>query len=224
MGLELVVNFLVGLVVLAVIYALAMGLWFVRSLKPTAGRPIGRYEKPQPALLVVDIQEDLTGTTAHSRFGYKNAGQFIDTVNACIAAAAARGLLIVYIGHECPDTLICRLAFGGRLLRGGEGTRQDDRLTIASGHYFAKERADAFSSSQLEAFLIAKQVDEVFVAGLDAVGCAYKTALGAVNRGYKATVILDAVRTLRRKTADELAVLYRQGGIGVTDSAAFIGK
>lgn len=223
MGLELLINFLLGLVFLGVVFVLVMALWVLKTMKPTIGRTIARYDNPQAALLVIDIQEDLTGTTAHSRFGYKNAEQFINTVNRCIAAAAARGLQVVYIGHECPDTLICRLAFGGRLLQGGEGSRQDDRLMIVSGHYFAKERADAFSNSQLEEFLIANKVDSVFVVGLDAVGCAYKTALGAVNRGYKTTIILDAVRTIRKKTADELAALYRKSGIEVTESATFIG-
>jgi nicotinamidase/pyrazinamidase len=224
MELELLIHFLAGLVILAVIFALTMALWFMKTLKPTTGRPIARYDNPRPALLVVDIQEDLTGTTAHSRFGYKDAEPFIATVNRCIASAAARGLLVIYIGHECPDTLICRLAFCGRLLQGGEGTRQDDRLAIVSDHYFTKELADAFSSSHMEEFLIENQVDEVFVVGLDAVGCAYKTALGAVNRGYRTTIILDAVRTMRKKTADQLAALYHKSGIGVTDSASFIGK
>lgn len=224
MGQDLLVNFLLGLVFLAAGFAAVMAVWFWRMMRPTAGRRIADYDSPRKALLVVDIQEDLTGMTAHSRFGYKDTAPFIARVNRVIAAAAARGLTVVYIGHECPDTLICRLAFAGRLIRGCEGTRQDDRLAVVSPHYFAKERADAFSNEQLATFLAANKVDEVFVVGLDAVGCAYKTALGAVNRGYKATIILDAVTTMRKKTPGELADLYRRSGIGVTESAAFIGK
>ena len=220
---SLLTNFLLGLAFICAAFFVYAAVKVAASLRPTRGTRIDPAENPRQALLVMDIQEDLTGSTAHPRFGYKNTGPFIATVSRVIKAASAQGMVVVYIGHECPDTLMCRVARGGRLIKGGEGTRQDDRLLVASSHYFPKERADAFSNRDLEKFLAARRVGEVFIVGLDAAFCVYKTALGAVNRGFKTAIITDAVITLTKKTPAKLAATYRRRGIAPVDSAAFAG-
>ncbi len=209
--------FLIALIVLAA----GLAIFVTAGMRPTGGRKIGRYEQPRQALLVVDIQEDYTGLTAPVASPFKNTAAFIATVNQVIGTAADKNMLIAYIGHEWPDNFFCRLISRGLALAGQPGARQDDRLAIASPHYFSKRRSDAFSSPALEQFLIENQVDEVFVVGLDAVYCAFTTALGALNRNYKATIITDAVITSRKITPQELVAMYRRKGISTVDSAGF---
>jgi len=187
-----------------------------RSMSPTKGRAITNYLQPCKALLVVDIQEDLTGSLGAHYCGYNNTASFIAAVNQVIDVAQAKGMIVVYIGHECPATLFYRLAYGGRLLLGRPGSRQDHRLNISSPYYFTKCQADAFSNPGLENFLISKQVAEITVVGLDGVQCVFKTAQGGQNRNYKVNIMLDAVATTR-KTKEQLSELYRKNGISVNE-------
>ena len=94
---------------------------------------------------------------------------------------------------------------------------------MASEHYFSKRQADAFANALLEQYLVGNQVNEVFIVGLDAVACAYKTALGALNRAYRATIVIDAVATHSKKTREDLITLYRKSGIAVLENAEFSG-
>ncbi|MBP2656502.1 MAG: hypothetical protein H6Q73_4071 [Firmicutes bacterium] len=214
----------VDVILVFIVIGIVSVVWkIVNLMRPTTGKAIELYREPRQALLVVDVQEDLTGKSAHQRFGYKNTEAFIAQVNEVIAAAVEKEILVVYVGQECPDSLFFRIAYGGRLLKGGAGTRQDDRLLLVSENYFSKQRSDAFSNPQLEQFLAANQVDEIFIVGLDAAACVYKTALGAVNRNYKVTIITNAVITNFNKTKEQLVAMYQKKGIGSKDSMAVWG-
>jgi nicotinamidase-related amidase len=89
-------------------------------------------------------------------------------------------------------------------------------VKVVNGNDFAKNRTDAFSNRQLEQFLIDRQVEEIFLVGLDAAFCVYYTALGALNRGYRVTVVTDAVLTGRDMT--RVLRRYREKGITVMNS------
>jgi len=216
---ELIGNILAGLIITVLIMA---ALWLRKSLAATKGARISRYEQPRQALLVVDIQEDFTGAASRLSPPIKDAEGFIATVNQVIETAVARGMLVVYIGHELPDNLFSRFIGRGMVIAGKPGAKQDSRLVMASEHYFSKSQADAYANIHLERWLVESQVNEVFIVGLDAVACAYKTAKGALNRNYRATIIIDAVATNTKKTREELIKLYRWSGIEVLESAEFI--
>jgi len=90
-------------------------------------------------------------------------------------------------------------------------------VNVVNNNDFAKNRTDAFSNRKMEQFLIDHQVDEIFLVGLDAAFCVYYTALGALQRGYRVTVVTDAVmtgrdmgRVLRRYHEKEIKVMNSQ--------------
>ena len=56
----------------------------ILTTQPTRGNKIAQYEFPQQALLVIDLQEDYTGTTAQPPFPYKESEKLIATVNTII--------------------------------------------------------------------------------------------------------------------------------------------
>jgi nicotinamidase-related amidase len=213
---------LYSLLALAVVGAI-LGFIVNWSMAPTSGRRIAEYQNPRKALLVVDVQEDFTGETAPASSPYKNSPVFLATVNEVIAKAANKDMLVVYIGQEFPNNFLYRIAGRGLTLRGKAGTRQDDRLNLVSSYYFSKSRSDAFSNCQLEQFLIDNKVNEVYIVGLDAAFCVYKTALGALNRNYKVMVIIDAVTTFKKTRGEEIAGMYRRKGIGSAVSGAVFG-
>ncbi len=67
-----------------------------------------------------------------------------------------------------------------------------------------------------------RQVDQLFLVGVDAAFCVYYTALGALNRGYKVTVVTDAV--MSRCKMEGVLEKYRRKGIDIITSKEFPGK
>jgi nicotinamidase/pyrazinamidase len=207
-------------IVLAVIAGLALlfALYVIRNMfLPTRGKRIGSYPHPTRALLVMDIQE--SGGSKQSATNPLPAttpfGMMIQTVNRLIECFDRTGLEVAYVRQVFSSTLITRL-HGGRILAGRMEPRICRWVRVVNNNNFAKNRTDAFSNRQLEQFLIDHQVNEIFLVGLDAAFCVYYTALGALQRGYRVTVVTDAVMTGR----DMGRVLrrYHEKGITVMNS------
>jgi nicotinamidase/pyrazinamidase len=202
---------------------IAAGAWISA---PTKGQPIARYDDPRKALLVIDVQEDYTGTGAKPPFPYPNARAKIDTVNSVIRAAADRGMPIAYIRMELSGfmgRLLSRTIGGGTALKGAPGTAIDRRVLVLSDDAFPKPRSDAFSNPELESFLIRNRVNELVLVGLDADGCVHATALGALNRGYGVTAVTDGLFLRDEKKWDTLMKRYGEEGIRLTTSREFGG-
>jgi nicotinamidase-related amidase len=92
----------------------------------------------------------------------------------------------------------------------------DRRIVKINNHDFEKNRTDAFSNGALEQFLIDRQVNELYLTGVDAAYCVYYTALGAKNRGYMVKVVLDAVAS--RSDMNKIMERYRRRGIATVTS------
>lgn len=58
-----------------------------------------------------------------------------------------------------------------------------------------KARSSAFSNLELEQFLRAERIGELYVLGVFAEGCVRATVLDARHRGHGVQVIADAVAT-----------------------------
>jgi len=125
---------------------------------------------------------------------------------------------VAYIRQVFINNLFVRLHGGrqrGRVII-------DRRIKMINQNDFEKNRTDAFSSRQFEQFLINNRVNELYLVGVDAAYCVYYTALGALNRGYKVTVVTDAV--LSRKKMADVIERYRRKGIAVITSEELIKK
>jgi len=198
------------------------GLYVLRSMFiPTRGKRIKRYPKPTMALLVLDIQESDGNRQRTSSPLPANTpfGKMVQAVNRLISSFDHSGQEVAYVRQVFTNSIITRL-HGGRILAGRMEPRICRWVNVVNKNDFAKNRTDAFSNRKLEQFLIDRQVDEIFLVGLDAAFCVYYTALGALNRGYRVTIVSDAVmsgrdmgRVLRR---------YHQKGIRIMNSQEVI--
>ena len=185
---------------------------------PTRGKRIASYPAPTKALLVMDIQE------SGGDGSYPNAtlpvttpfGRMIETVNRLIEYFDDAGLEVAYVRQVFSSSFVTRL-HGGRIRAGTMEPRICRWVKIVNSNDFAKNRTDAFSSRQLNRFLVDRQVDEIFLVGLDAAFCVYYTALGALNRGYRVTIVTDAVMT--GKDMAKVLERYHNKGIAVMNSA-----
>ena len=206
---------LIILAIVAVIAAILLFLSVKKIYTPTTGDRIAKYDNPAKALLVIDVQEDYTGLFGKEPPLFMNVDAQIGTINKLIDSASKSGMQIAYIRQIFDNNYLTR-KFIGRTIDGLPGTEIDKRVRVVNNNDFTKKISDAFSNPQLEAFLINNHVDELYLVGLDAAYCVYYTALGALNRGYKVTVIEDALMT--RKSMPDILKRYNKDGIAIIRS------
>lgn len=208
--------FIISLGAIAVILAVIVVAVLKKIYTPTQGAKIAAYASPQKALLVIDVQEDYTGLKGKPPILYPNAESQIAAINGLIDKASKAGVKVVYIRQIFDDNVVTRL-MGGRTVEGKPGVELDSRINVVSKNDFTKKVSDAFSNPRLDAFLIGNQVNELYLVGLDAAYCVYNTAKGALNRGYKVTIVKDAIMT--RKNMNDILKRYDREGIAVTTTA-----
>jgi len=197
------------------VFALLFVLYLLRSMFiPTRGARINRYPRPKKALLVLDIQESGSNSTVAFPV-HSPLGRMILTVNRLIECFDSTGHKVAYVRQVFRSSLITRL-HGGRIVPGNLEPQICRWVTVVNSNDFSKNRTDAFSNRRLEQFLIDNQVDELYLVGLDAAFCVYYTALGALNRGYRVTVVSDGVMTGREMA--QVLKRYRSKGITVIKS------
>ncbi len=211
------------LTTLGLVVVLAVGgvIYTAKQLyTPTTGKHIEKYADPRKALLIIDVQEDYTGVKGKQPPLFKNVEGQIATINGLIDHALKSGMEVAYIRQVFDNNVITRYLVG-RTVEGLPGTEIDTRIKIVNRNDFTKRISDAFSNPRLENFLITNRVDEIYLVGLDAAYCVYYTALGARNRGYRVTVVRDAIMT--RKNMDHVLKLYNKDGIGLISSRELMG-
>ena len=108
------------------------------------------------------------------------------------------------------------------MIEGTPGTAQDSRLKTVSTVSFIKKRSDAFSSPELNKYLVEHRINRIYLVGVDAVYCVYKTGLGGINRGYDVTIIPDATATSSDKSESEILAMYKKHHISAMSSAQFL--
>lgn len=179
----------------------------------TKGTRIGTYASPRTALLVIDIQEDYTGPQAKQP--YRDADRILKATNGLLAEAQAKGTLVVFVENVI-DNPIIKLISGGLNAPGSPGIEMDRRLTRLPGtRTFTKLDSDAFSNPQFEAYLRESHVDHVLITGLDGAICVSATAQGALNRGYKVTMLTEGIAIKSGNSLEKLSQRWRDAGAEV---------
>jgi nicotinamidase/pyrazinamidase len=211
--------------ILVVIALTLPGLvWIGYMASPTSGQPIAQYDSPRSALVLIDLQEDCTGATSRPPFPYRNSEALIAQANRAIRVAEARRDLVVVADQEFSGllgTLWSNLFVGGRLMTGEKGTATDHRLAVSAATKFSKPKGDAFSNPDFERFLVEHQVDELYIAGVDAQFCVLLTARGALARGYKVNMLKDAIGLMKEEKWTEVLSDYQRRGMRLVTLADY---
>jgi nicotinamidase-related amidase len=195
-------------VLLAAVFALLYA-----NARPTTGPRIETYAAPRTALIVIDIQEDYTGPQARKR--YRDGDRIVAASNALLEQARLKGMPVVFIENVIDNPLIA-LFTRGINAPGAPGTATDRRLLRVPGaRTFTKNRADAFSNPELDAFLRQNRVNRVLITGLDAAYCVNATTRGALNRGYQVTLFPEGIATESGTSVEKLTHEWREAGAEV---------
>lgn len=135
-------------------------------------------DRPNTALLIVDVQNDLTAG-AHER------DRVIGNIAVLLDKARDGKVPVVWVQHSSQD-----------LPSGSDGWNYVPELVRDTSEPIVHKRyGDAFDDTDLEAVLAARGVGHLVVAGVQTDECIRSTIHGAVVRGYDATLVEDAHTT-----------------------------
>lgn len=204
-----------GLVVAALSGAACLA-WTIHRLTSVTEPEPGFVVGTRTALVVLDVQEEYTGSAARAPFPYANSEALIQRINALANHSAASDVAVVYVRQIYSDylaQLVSLLFLGKRGWPASAGAELDRRLQLNANPVLDKPHADAFSSAQFRDFISSHQIGRLQLVGLDGAGCVDSTARSARARGLSVTVVQDAVASLEPDAALEKREDYAALGI-----------
>ena len=157
-----------------------------------SNKHIADYNNPQKALVVMDMQLDFLGENAKMPIE-NQAEDLIQTVNSIIDDYDSKGYKIIYIKNVFSKYSIANFFRNKAAIEGTTGIEIDPRVKIVSENIFEKKRSSAFSNKDFENYLIENQINELYITGLMAEGCVYKTAVEGLDKKYIVNYIENAV-------------------------------
>jgi len=217
---KIIIRSILGIVAVILILAAYLFITIQSAMKITEGQPIAKYDTVKSALLVIDIQEGTTGGYSVTK-GYINQREpFLAAVNSVIEKADTSGITIIYIKNETTNWLFNLL--GGNILAEGDPSAEFDKdLKVINQNQFSKNVLDAFTNPQLDKFLIENQINHLYITGLDAAYCAGAATQAALNRGYKITLIEDALLSETKEIKAEKINKLEELGITIINANKF---
>ncbi len=134
--------------------------------------------RPNTALLVVDVQNGAVGA-AHQR------DQVVANIGLLVDRARQERIPVVWVQHDDED-----------LPKGSESWQIVAELTPGDGEpVVEKNYGDSFEDTTLETVLSGLGVGRLVVVGAQTDACIRSTLHGAITRGYDATLVKDAHTT-----------------------------
>jgi nicotinamidase-related amidase len=189
----------IGIVCMGVLGLVLYFGYFLRKLStPTKGRQIAAGERPNSALIVIDVQEDFTRNTGKQAFDPVVRDAAINAINQEIETARSLGTDVVFIKNvfrDWPVIMTMKLLAKGIGTPGRVGLRIDSALGVGNAPVFEKSIGDTFSNPKFEAFLANRKIGTLRLVGLDACHCVQLTARGALSRGYQVEIAEPSVLT-----------------------------
>ena len=145
---------------------------------PTVGRMSILPDRPNTALLVIDVQNGVVAN-AHDREAV------IGNIARLVARARAAGMPVIWVQHESEQ--LPRDSEAWRFVPALD-PRPDEPL-------IGKAYGDAFEETDMEAVLAERGVGRLIVCGCQTDACIRSTLHGGFTRGYDVTLAADAHTT-----------------------------
>jgi nicotinamidase-related amidase len=135
-------------------------------------------DRPNTALLVVDVQRDVVAG-AHDR------DAVVANINTLVDRARDAGTPVIWVQHSDEE-----LPEGSDGWQYVDELKRDDAEPLVHKHF-----GDSFEETDLESLLAERKVGHLVVAGAQTDACIRATLHGALVRGYDATLVSDAHTT-----------------------------
>ena len=135
-------------------------------------------DRPNTALLIVDVQNGVIGT-AHNR------DEVVAAIGSVVERARSSQVPVVWVQHS-----------GTELEKGSKEWQYVPELSLAAGEPLVHKRyGDSFEDTELEKVLAERGVGRLIVVGAQTDQCIRSTLHGALARGYDAVLVSDAHTT-----------------------------
>ncbi|MQA83028.1 MAG: isochorismatase family protein [Streptosporangiales bacterium] len=135
-------------------------------------------ERPNTALLVIDVQNDVMTGVHHREAVIANIALLVDR-------ARAENAPVVWVQHSADG-----------MPQGSDGWRYVPELTQDGSEPVVHKRyGDSFEDTDLETVLAERKVGRLIVTGAQTDQCIRSTLHGAIVRGYDTTLVGDAHTT-----------------------------
>jgi nicotinamidase-related amidase len=193
--------------------------------RPTTGARIPVYDRPQVALVVLDFQKDFLDPGGRLPVAADQVDPMLATTNRLVRNAGPLGVDVIYVSNAfSKSAVIGNWLRHGAAIENEPGATIDPRLTRVNDRVFAKQRDDAFSNSDLDAFLRSRAIDHLVLTGVFADACIFYTAQGAMNRGYKVQVVRDAVAAASEARRDRALEALRRQGVEIIEGERVVAE
>jgi nicotinamidase/pyrazinamidase len=194
-------------------------LFQISTTQISKGSAIIQKDPIKQAVLVIDIQEGITGKSSMDDFFILKSKDLINVVNHIIDSSARNNIPVIYVKNEISNPLINIL--NNSMAKGSPGAELDSRLNIVSEYIINKDKGDAFSNSLLDSILIRNDINKLVFVGLDLAKCVNSTIMAAVNRNYKICLISDALITNPDSLKNGILDNFKQSGFEVITSKEY---
>jgi nicotinamidase/pyrazinamidase len=175
------------------------------------------------ALVLCDLQRSFLEPSGAMPVAQDEVEPLINAVNASVDAAHNQVVPVIYIRDEySPFQFIGNFSRDYAALRYEAGSAFDPRVNSTAGVSFTKQSPDAFSNDAFESYLETIGIGRLVMAGVFADRCVLETAKSASARGYKVTIISDAVASSSNAARDDALRQLKDSGVQVESSKEFI--
>jgi nicotinamidase-related amidase len=205
---------IIGTVILFILIVVVNLVLFIKNESIVSkGNPIQNYGKNNRALLVIDIQEVITGDLSVYPSLQEKSEILIQKINQTIDSFEMHNQPVIYVRSEINNPLINLI--NSSYAKGSPGVQYDKRLRIVSKTEVIKTGNDSFRKTNLDDILKKNKVNELFIVGLDAAECVNATVEASLNRMYKVNIIKEAVVSKSRIKTDSMMVCFQDKGVKI---------
>jgi len=207
---------IIGTIILFIIIVVVYLIFFVKNESIVSkGQPIQNFDKRNCALLVVDIQEVITGDLSIYPGLQEKSEILIQEINQAVDSFEIHNYPVIYIRSEINNPFVNLI--NSSYAKGSPGVKYDKRLRIVSDIEVVKTGKDSFRKTNLDDILSKNKVNELFIVGLEAAECVNATVEASQNRNYKVNIIKEAVISKSRSKTDSMMVYFREKGVRIID-------
>ena len=212
----------ITLIVILLIGAIAYTLYGHRHhLAPSKGKKINLSERPNSALLIIDVQEDFTSSDGKHAYPADMVDKLITAINELVEAANANGSPVISIRQTFRGwyvNFLVKMLNEGRGSPKSKGLDLDNRINGDIDHDIVKACADSFTEPELDRVLDSQKVGKLIIVGLDGDFCVKATMQAALNRGYDVSFSDATTLALHPKKWERTkALLTARGASNNTD-------
>jgi nicotinamidase-related amidase len=174
-------------------------------------------------LVLLNYQADYLRAHGRMPVAQDQVGSLIKATNKMIEAMRQRPNPVIYTINEfSPFQPFVDIGQNFSAMRFEAGSTLDPRINYLGGVYFSNNDWDAFTNSQFEQHLQLIGAGHLVLAGTYPERAVLDTAREAKRRGYRVTVISDAVASSDAHRRDAALNALKEAGLTIETSNQFI--